>query len=80
MPPLSGKSRAGADAIKVLALLAPPSCDSRCAAHLLGKSGAHTWLVQLSSPSWQRCFELDLTAFSYRVDRGFSGLSTTNCP
>jgi hypothetical protein len=79
MPPLSTKSRAQVDAAKLLDVLGPQLCGSQCTARVLGKTGAESWIIRLSGPSWQRCFKLDLTAFGYREDRGLSGLSTADC-
>jgi hypothetical protein len=75
-PPTPGQARV--DAGRLLAALSP-RCTSTCHADVLRMSAPHTWRVQLSVGTWQRCYDLDASAFGFSSARGFSGLTTAPC-
>jgi hypothetical protein len=74
------RSLAASDARQVLRMVADPAtCSGRCSAQVIDRSGAHRWRVRLVAPRWERCFEIEVTAFNYSPDRGLSGLRQEGC-
>src|SRR5215831_16420284 len=78
LPPEQGQAQLGAD--KILARLAPPSgCAQRCLATLLSRIAPEVWHVKVTTPSGQRCFVLDLHAFSESAQHGLTGVRPAQC-
>jgi hypothetical protein len=78
-PPPATRGEAGFDAGRLLAGITGSHCVGRCGVDVLGQSARHTWRVRLRTGTWQRCFDLDPTAFGYSAARGFTGVSATRC-
>src|SRR5689334_14175747 len=77
----AGSNVAQADGNRLLNALAPgPTCGARCGVNVYGSSSADHWRVTLTGPSWQRCFVITLSEFSYAEARGFSGVRSITCP
>jgi hypothetical protein len=79
LPP-SAPSQAQLDGGRLLSMIAPSeSCANLCAVDVLGMTSANTWRVQLTAPSWRRCFLINLSTFEYSDQRGVSGLKSAPC-
>jgi hypothetical protein len=76
-----GRQRAQLDAERILSLLGGAhSCHYQCAIEVLGPRGRHSWRVQLTAPSWQRCFDVDVSEFGDSAGHGgLSGLRSVSC-
>ena len=73
--------QASLDADEMLNLVAPRrTCTGRCRAGVLGRRAGSTWRIRLTGPSWQRCFDVDVSRFGYSVQRGVSGITAVPCP
>jgi hypothetical protein len=71
----SERTEALADASRMLDLIASPrSCGNRCGARVLGRAAPRAWRVQLSTPTWSRCFIVRLDAFGYSQQHGVGGV------
>jgi hypothetical protein len=76
-----GSVRAQVDGERILTLLGgDQSCHYECAIEVLGKTGPQAWRVQLTAPSWQRCFDVNVATFEYSDDHGgLNGLRSVSC-
>jgi hypothetical protein len=77
-PPPPTAAEAQFDAGRILGAISP-RCGSRCSVETLGQSEPHTWRVRLDVGSWRRCYDLDVRAFGYSSDHGFSGVKAARC-
>jgi hypothetical protein len=77
-PPPPTPAQARVDAGRLLSAISP-QCASSCHAEVLRMTAPHTWRVQVSVGTWQRCYDLDARAFGLSPAHGFSGVTTASC-
>lgn len=74
------RAHAGIDAERVFNLVEPTrACGGRCSIELLDQVAPHRWRIRLRAPAWQRCFVLNVNAFTYLPQSGLGGLRLSRC-
>lgn len=78
---LDERRLAAADGREVLgSLTTVQSCAGGCRADAIDRVAPSVWRVRLQTPTWRRCFELQIRAFGYSPETGFRGLRSVSCP
>ncbi len=80
-PPLREPAavQAALDANEMLNVIAPASaCAERCRTQVVGRTNAGVWRVRLTTPAWQRCFDVNVGQFGYSPQHGMIGLRSAS--